>query len=301
MVELVSDSTAIRYPVAQLERDDQLASHEYRIVINGLPRGGGLCEVDSVAVATAQADEATFVGPFSGSPMKWTLSGHVPPHIDIWRPQELLGAHVAACIQEASWEFTDLDWTKRHLRRLTNPDLEAAARSEFGIECVAAVLGRLTAERFSLRQLPEILERMLWWDEGTALDKPISPSDPVWLAEAVRRRMREYLTFRLLGYSWMGGTVEAVVIDPTVEERFRATGGNGALSAYDLPDPGAFLRVLRTETERVERRDIALLVAADLRPQVHRLIAAQFPRITVMAPEELAENVGVNEIGRISY
>jgi flagellar biosynthesis protein FlhA len=145
---------------------------------------------------------------------------------------------------------------------------------------VVQVLRLLLAEGVSVRDLRSILEAIA--DHGRSV------KDPTQLTELVRERLARQITAR---FRDKDGKVAALVLDPRLEESFRA--GLDAASAQ---------RLLSSLDERARgfaqvTTPPALVCAADVRRQVAQFLARRVPGLSVLSYREIDPRSTVRSLG----
>jgi type III secretion protein V len=153
---------------------------------------------------------------------------------------------------------------------------------------LADVLRRLVEEGVSIRPLRTLLQAML--EAGGA------PRGPTALAEACRRALRAHIGRRLAGPG--EAALPALLLDARAEERVR-----GALTGEVAAVDPAFLRGLLDGLGAAVAGDAAppvVLTSPDVRRAVRGLVAPSFPRVAVLAYEELPPDLPVRPVGRLA-
>jgi flagellar biosynthesis component FlhA len=304
-----------------------LSGRQYEVAINGLPRAGGEIPrgtvlVDAEPSALGEASAATFVNPANGAVTCWVdeaRAGEWGSGLITWNTAEFLVLHLAGCMREAASEFADLAWTQQLFENLDftegRGDLVAAIDRLSSREVVSAVFSRLVQEGVTIRDLAFLLERLVELgvatqgsarSNGRAGPAPTQASGVVPVVAHVRREMKDRLS-HLATQSWEWGAdddaglrpvsreMAVVVLVDDDEPRVVQTGdGDGVEPAAT----GPLLRQLRRVLESWERRTPpVVLTSSAARPHVRRAVAAQFPRVKVLAREELTPDVRLERVG----
>jgi len=148
------------------------------------------------------------------------------------------------------------------------------------------VLRRLVEEGVSVRPLRTILEALL--EAGGA------PRGAAALAEAARRALRRHIGHRCAG----GGPLAALLLDPRAEAAVRDALAGESL-ALDPEIAAALLDALEAEVRAAEAPPV-LLASADVRRALRGLVAPRFPRVAVLAYDELPPELPVRPVGRLA-
>jgi type III secretion protein V len=187
-------------------------------------------------------------------------------------------AHLLVGVQEAQALLEALE--------PSSPALVREASRQVPPALLAEVLRRLVEEGVSVRPLRTILEALLEAGGG-------SRGAPV-LAEAARRALRRHIGHRCAG----AGPLAALLLDPRAEGALRDALSGEALAL----DPAIAALLLDALEREVEGRDAppVVLASADVRRALRSLVAPRFPRIAVLAYEDLPPDLPVRPVGRLA-
>jgi type III secretion protein V len=166
------------------------------------------------------------------------------------------------------------------------PALVREAGRQIPPSVLAEVLRRLVEEGVSIRPFRQILEALLEAGGGAR--------GAAALAEACRRALARHIGHRVA----RGQPLAALLLDPGAEQAVRDALAGDFLAL----DPTVASAVLdRVEAEsRTLQEPPALLVSADVRRAVRSLVAPRFPRIPVLAFDELPPELPIRPVGRIA-
>ncbi|MEQ9495612.1 MAG: flagellar biosynthesis protein FlhA [Deltaproteobacteria bacterium] len=157
------------------------------------------------------------------------------------------------------------------------------------------VLRRLVSESISIRDQKSILQSIAEW--APVLSRPED------LVAAVRRDLRDYITYK---YAGVGESLAAYVLDPVIEDTVRGgilEGPEGRVLALDPDIVNVIVRAVRNAVEGTRHRDQlgpVFLTTSSVRPFVRRLLEFECPRLRVVSYDELRPNVVVEPLGRVS-
>jgi type III secretion protein V len=166
------------------------------------------------------------------------------------------------------------------------PALVREASRQLPPALLADVLRRLVEEGVSIRPLRTILEALLEVGGGAR--------GPAALAEIARRALRRHL-----GHSHAGdGPLAALLLDPAVEQALREALSGDALAM----DPGAATALVEALAAELSGHTVApvVLTSPDVRRALRTLVAPRFPRVAVLAYEELPPELRVRPVGRLA-
>jgi type III secretion protein V len=270
----------------------------FAVLVDDVPATTGRAPVDE-AVALVAPDELVLAG-IAASPAIDPLSGRCVSVIaagDAARAASLgtVRAPVDRVLAEAAWALAR---TAHHLVGVQEtqllldalepvaPALVREATRQIPPALLAEVLRRLVEEGISVRPLRTILEALL--ESGGASRGAAA------LAEVCRRALRRHIGHRF----GRGEPLVALLLDPAVEQSFRdASSGDGV--AMDPRTAAKTLEALDAELQELPEPPV-ILTAPDVRRSVRSLVAPRFPRVAVLAYDELPAELAVRPVGRIA-
>jgi type III secretion protein V len=166
------------------------------------------------------------------------------------------------------------------------PALVREVSRQLAAPLLAEVLRRLVQEGVSVRPLRTILEALL---EAGGASRGAGA-----LAETARRALRRHLAEVHAGE----GPLPALLLDPAAEQSIREAITGEAL-ALDPNVGAALLDAVGVELAACSEPPV-LLVSPDVRRPLRGLVAARWPRLAVLAYEELPPELPVRPLGRIA-
>jgi type III secretion protein V len=279
-------------------REGELAAGGWRLLVEDVPAASGNAPVNEV-LALASPDELALVG-LAGvpelDPTTQRPAASLPAAAaeraaalgPVRGPLERVAAEVAHAIGRAAPQLLGVQEAQVLLDALepASPALVREAARQVPAAVLADVLRRLLEEGVSIRPLRRVLEAML--EAGGATRGPAA------LAEACRRALRRQIAHRCAD----GGAIHALLLEPAAEELLRAArAGEGA--ALEPEVACALLDRLAEELRGVETTPV-LLASGDVRRALRSLVAARFPRLPVLAYDELPPEQPVRPLGRVS-
>jgi type III secretion protein V len=279
-------------------------------VRGGAPRGTWALLVDDVPAASGHAppDEALALAPpddlalaaIDGAPERDPLTGRPATRVaaaDAARaaalgavrgPLERVLAEVAWALARTAHLLVGVQETQVLLDGLepVSPALVREASRQLPPALLAEVLRRLVEEGVSIRPLRTILEALLEAG-GAARGAPA-------LAEAARRALRRHIGHRCAGE----GPLVALLLDPGAEVLVRDALSGDAL-ALDPEIASRLLDALDREVRGHEAPPV-VLASADVRRALRGLVAPRFPRVAVLAYDDLPPELPVRPVGRLA-
>ena len=160
---------------------------------------------------------------------------------------------------------------------------------------LADVLRRLVEEGISLRNLRDILGALAEWAPHER--------DPVVLAEHVRGALRRTITFQ---HVRPGGVLAAYMLDGLIEDTIRDAIHKTPTGSYLALEPQLSRDIVAAVSRALGPTDggaapaFVLLTNAEIRRYVRRLVETQHPELPVLSYQELAPEVEIRPLGRIS-
>ena len=306
-------SRRLGIPVRQTihwRRSDDIAPCAYELIVNGLVRAGGDVPVDHRLVHGASSP----VGPDAAFDPNGGVGTWVPDIGDA-APGELpmtatrfVVSDIAAVLRDCNRDLVDLGAVEQMLdtTAVWGPLLGDAIRDRYPAEVLAATLARISDFGLSIRDA-RVLDCLLNLEPAAVIPESFDaatvadgdPLSPDVLAEYVAERLADTVAFLHLGY----GPVEVVELDAAAESDIREalatrTGAEPVYGASAAP----LLRMLEQRLCRADPDTVVVLAASpDIRRHVRRLIAAQFPRLSVLSLTHLAAVPGhVDPATRVS-
>jgi type III secretion protein V len=187
-------------------------------------------------------------------------------------------AHLLLGIQEVQALLDGLD--------PGSPALVREATRHLPPALLAEVLRRLVEEGVSIRPLRTILESLL--EAGGAA------RGAAVLAETARRALRRQIGQRCAG----DGPLVALLLDPAAENVVREALCGDTLAL----DPELAMRLLDALEREVSRHAAppVVLASADVRRALRSLVAPRFPRVAVLAYDDLPPELPVRPLGRLA-
>ena len=296
----------VAFPEFKLRSGTDFGPRDYQIVINGLPRTYSFVPGQMVCINMSDESydsEDRWVNPLSGEYCGWVAPRQAGE--GGLSAADFLLRHLEACLREAASDFVDLSWTERQMENLryTHPHLLDAM--PYSREFLASVLHELAAGRVPICDLPRLIKRLVELEtpgdiriidaDGVA---PETGPASVAVAEALRPLMWNVRSSR----NTQRWTLGALSLDPKdLIPAMRTALRSGGELASNHSLAAGFLRSLGATLPRFwDMSPPALLVPADIRRHIQRLISAQFPAVEVVCPEDLSTNTSIQRLGTVS-
>jgi type III secretion protein V len=172
--------------------------------------------------------------------------------------------------------------------------VEEVVPKTLSVAQVNDVLQRLVQEGISIRDLKSILEALSEWGR---VEK-----DATQLTEYVRAAMRRYISFR---YAGIRETLFVHMLDPEIEDVIRGAIRRTSTGTYLSLDPNIahdILEAIRRELEPLPptAQKPIIITDAEVRRFVRKMVELEFPELTVLSYQELAPELNIQPVGRIT-
>jgi type III secretion protein V len=275
-----------------------VSSGAWAVLVDDVPAASGRAPVDEALalvppdeVALAGIDAAASFDPLTGRPASRIRAADAPraAHLGTVRdPVARVLAETASALARSAHLLVGIQEAQALLDALEPgaPALVREVTRQVPAAVLADVLRRLVEEGVSIRPLRTILEALLE-SGGAARGAPA-------LCEAARRALRRHIGVRCAG----DGALAALLLDPQAEHALRDALSGDALAL----DPELAARLLDSLSCEVARNEAppVVLASADVRRALRALVAPRFPRVAVLAYDDLPPELPVRPIGRLA-
>ena len=215
----------------------------------------------------------------------------------IWEPADVILLHLSRVMKRYAHEFVGIQETQAYLDFASRgvPKLvEEVVPKVVGIAQVNDVLQRLVQEGISIRDIKSILEALSEWGR---VEK-----DPTQLTEYVRSALRRYISFR---YAGVRESLFVHLLDAEIEDVIRGAIRRTSTGTYLSLDPNIAHDILEAIRRQVEilpptAQKPILITDAEVRRFVRKMVELEFPELTVLSYQELAPELNIQPVGRIS-
>jgi type III secretion protein V len=301
----------VPFPGIVMRRVPDLAQGAYRICIHEIPIAHGELRVDHLLAVDGPELLLTTGSPRSdgnnrlwgGRPAAWVPVERKPQLDATQRPyltlEQVLARHVLHVLRQHADEFIGIQETQLLLKRLADeyPDLERELQRNIPIPRLSDVLKRLVREEISIRNLREIAHALVEWAPRE--------KDTTLVTEYVRTSLARYISYR---FTKPDGTLTAVVLHPTLEDRLRQSLRQTSAGTVLMLDPQTRREIVNKlrnsfaarEPLGVGRAPTVLLTSLEIRPHLRKLIEPELGRIAVLSYQELEATVRIDSVESVS-
>ncbi len=325
----------LQFPRFQLVAAEDLKPNSFMFKINHLttlPRHGlshGQCMVnDTLDRLNGIVGDAT-LNPANGNECSLIDEAdreRLPANLTVWTPLGYLILALAGELRERGGCFVDMQFARAQLDKLqlAFPALVETCRAQYSMSLLTRLLQGLIAENISIRDLRLILgaaldfgmietdSRYIVFDER--LPSPAAPdatamNDAANLVAFVRMQMKRYIShLNTRGRS----TLVVYLLEPDVEQTIISQAlayregevcrASAFTNRFGEGKHEALLEAVRVEVGSIAPLVIphAVLTTAEARPWVRALLADEFPRMQVLAYQELVPEMNIQPIARIT-
>jgi flagellar biosynthesis component FlhA len=238
--------------------------------------------------------------------------------LTVWSPLEYVVLGLSAEIRRNAPRLLDSEAVEAELSQLRDvfPALVLAAMDTLSPAALTRVLRGLLWEEVSIRNLRTILERVtnydyafadtsrrIVFDDRLAIDERLqagSTQAPGRYVEFIRQGMKSYIGHKLTRGT---GNLTAFLLSPELESAVLADVAARCGDAEAQPLTAEQMDQLRGAIGvelRLPAGNLAILTFAGIRSTVRRLIEDQFPKLAVLAYEELPPDLKIQPVARIS-
>ncbi|GFE85236.1 type III secretion system export apparatus subunit SctV [Steroidobacter agaridevorans] len=307
----VETDLGVPFPGIVMRRVPDLAEGAYRICIHEIPIAHGELRVDHLLAVDGPELLLTTGSPRSdgdnrfwgGRPAAW-VSVERKSQLDVaQRPyltlEQVLARHVLHVLRQHADEFIGIQETQLLLKRLADeyPDLERELQRNIPVPRLSDVLKRLVREEISIRNLREIAHALVEWAPRE--------KDTTLVTEYVRTSLARYISYR---FTKPDGTLTAVVLHPTLEDRLRQSLRQTSAGSVLMLDPQTRREIVNKlrnsfaarEPHEIGRAPTVLLTSLEIRPHLRKLIEPELGRIAVLSYQELEATVRIDPVESVS-
>jgi flagellar biosynthesis protein FlhA len=292
-------------PKVRIRDNLRLGGRQYRIKIADVPVAEGELHAGKLLAVDAGATRGPIAGLATREPALGTPATWIDPDerqqaerlgYQVAEPAAVLTNHLAEVVREHGDEILSRDATRHlidELRKTSPAVVDELVPGQMKLAEVQQILQLLLREGVSIRPLGQILE---------ALGEHASrTSDPILLAEQVRRRLSRAISAR---YRDKHNRLYVITLDPALEAAIAEAmepGPRGFDVRLSPRSIEAFCRRIAAETAgpAMPGRARVLLVSPHIRPAVKQLTAAHLPRLAVLSYDEVARDTEVESLALV--
>ena len=228
------------------------------------------------------------VDPAFGLPARWIESADRDDAeilgYTVIDPTSVLVTHLSETLRKNLHEILTRDDVKElieNAKQVSPAVVEELVPEKMGLGEVQRVLRNLLRENVSVRNMPTILEVLA--------DHVAQTRDPEALTELVRQRLGRAICE---AHSDKDGTLHAVTLDPSIENRLATAVGTGADTDAGPVSPVFLQQLMERVGNAVSQttqggKDVVLLVRSNVRRFLNELVQASLPKVAVLSYNEV--------------
>lgn len=300
----------IRFPGVRTRTNiPQLQPGQFMIRIMEVPLFTGTIPPNHVMVVNqpAQAFAALNIktvegrNPVTNAVAFWVPEEHKEPLASagmlVWDTPTYLAVHLSAVLRRYSFEFLGIQEVQALMDGMEKqfPSLVKEVIPKIvGLYALTDVLKRLAQEEIPIRDLRTILQSLAQWGKVE--------NDPVMLTEYVRTELKRYISFKYTGGK---NLLVVYLLDPEIEDIVSGAIQQTETGNYLALDPEATQDILKGVKKQVgnlpatAQRPV-ILTGMNIRRYIKKIVELEFPSLVVLSYQELAPEVRVQPVARIS-
>jgi hypothetical protein len=303
------EELGMTYPQFRFVLEERLKPNSFALKVNHLPTLAfhGLRGTECLANDTADrvkvsldVDPTPTINPATGQPASIIDRAEQrraeEQGLTTWNQIQFLILCLAERLRKHGFCLVHRSAVQEQLSQLERafPSLVKAARSRVSDERITRILRELIREEVSIRNLRGILEHLLDYDLLTEASKRNSRDELTGPLSFVRAALR-----RQIGHK-AGRSVQTIVVYLVDQHIEQLAAEQPSLALSTRADE--ILEAFWTEFRHLPPTAMVpnVLTSSQARPILHEIIALEFPRISVIAHEELPPDATVQPVARIS-
>ncbi|MCK5889857.1 MAG: type III secretion system export apparatus subunit SctV [Methylococcales bacterium] len=300
-------SLGVPFPGVHLRFNNESEAGQYTILIYDIPVAQGVINYDAVLpLADDQLLELSNIPFEAGNDFlpdiktRWVEAAYfqqlLDSQIDVMSAPQILSHHLAHALRRHASKFVGIQETHMLLSQVESQygELIKEMYRNMSISRVATVLRLLVSEDVSINNLRVILEALVAGGGKTEDDNV--------LADYVRTHLKDQISHR---YCQGNNMLPVIIIDPATEELLgdsvRQT-PQGVSLVLSSEDSRAFHEAIKTVLgkRKKAKSKVVILTSQELRRYVRQLIEQEFYQIPVLSYQDLAPQITVQPIGKLS-
>ncbi|MDP2599213.1 MAG: type III secretion system export apparatus subunit SctV [Deltaproteobacteria bacterium] len=243
------------------------------------------------------------IHPIDGSVVTWISQQHkdvaVQAGFRMWDISEYLILHLSHALRKHAHEFLGVQEVQTMLTELekTHPALvKELVPKVITLLQLTEIFQRLVMEDVAIRDLKTIFSTLAQWGE--------IERDPLMLTEHVRAGLKRYVTHKYAGPS---NTLAVYLLDPELEDMVKNSIRRTEKGNYLALDPEITQELIEAVGKEIAShpfppgaRPPVILTIAEIRRYFRKIIELEFPQLSVLSYQELAENLRIQPIARVT-
>jgi type III secretion protein V len=297
----------VSLPPIEVRRGEGLADDRYRIFVAEIPSADGEVVPNHLLIFDDARNLELYDIPYIEKDelvprMKaiWVDVRHEPQlkaaSIRYRSELEAVTYHAEFVFAKYVGQFIGIQEVRQVLTRLESkyPDLVKEVQRIVPIQMMTELFKRLVQEYVSIRDLRAILSAMIEWG---AKEK-----DPVVLVEHIRIALARQISHQ---YAARNNVLSGILLDGEIEETVRNAIRQTSAGSYLSLAPDVSKRIVQRIRDKAtpvlsNGSPCSLITAMDVRRYIRRMIESELPELPVLSYQELAHDITLQPVARVS-
>lgn len=301
----------VNFPGVQVRGQTvDMEAEGYQININEVPVAQGKIMKGCILVGEPLEQLQLFnitgtetIHPIDGSVVTWISAEHkevaVQAGFRMWDVAEYLILHLSHALRKHAHEFLGVQEVQTMLTELekTHPALvKELVPKVITLLQLTEIFQRLVQEDVAIRDLKNIFSTLAQWGD--------IERDTLMLTEHVRAGLKRYITHK---YAGVGNSLAVYLMDPEVEDMVKNAIRRTEKGNYLALDPEVTQELVEAVGKEIAShpfppgaRPPVILTIAEIRRYFRKIIELEFPQLSVLSYQELAENLRIQPIARVT-
>ncbi|MBI4211895.1 MAG: type III secretion system export apparatus subunit SctV, partial [Deltaproteobacteria bacterium] len=242
------------------------------------------------------------IHPIDGSVVTWISDQYkdvaTQAGFRMWDIAEYLILHLSYVLRKHAHEFLGVQEVQTMLSELekTHPALvKELVPKVITLLQLAEILQRLVQEDIAIRDLKTLFSTLAQWGE--------IERDTLILTEHVRAGLKRYITHK---YAGPGNTLAVYLLDPEIEDLVKNSIRRTEKGNYLALEPEITQEIIEAVGKEIAShpfppgaRPPVILTTAEIRRYFRKIVELEFPQLSVLSYQELAENLRIQPIARV--
>src|SRR3989338_1196380 len=242
------------------------------------------------------------IHPIDGSVVTWVSEQYkdvaVQAGFRMWDISEYLILHLSYLLRKHAHEFLGLQEVQTLLTELekSHPALVKELVPKYiTVLQLSEVFQRLVQEEVAIRDLKNIFSTLAQWAE--------IERNTLALTEHIRGGLKRYITHKYAGHT---NTLAVYLLDPGIEDMVRDAIRSTEKGNYLALDPEVTQEIIEAVGKEIASHPFppgakppVILTTAEVRRYFRKIIELEFPQLSVLSYQELAENLRIQPIARV--
>ena len=242
------------------------------------------------------------IHPIDGSVVTWISEEYkdvaTQAGFRMWDVAEYLILHLSYVLRKHSHEFLGLQEVQTMLGELekSHPALvKELIPKVITLLQLSEIFQRLVQEDVAIRDLKSIFSTLAQWGE--------IERDTLTLTEHVRAGLKRYITHK---YAGSQNTLAVYLLDPEIEDLVKNSIRRTEKGNYLALEPEITQEIIEAVGKEIAShpfppgaRPPVILTTAEIRRYFRKIVELEFPQLSVLSYQELAENLRIQPIARV--